>query len=116
MCSCQWKIGQCVIKRGLRPVVRGVTNRAGMRVHFCSVIRIRCVRVVLFMAGPTVCRSAGELPVDMALSTIDQDMRPGQGEVGQVVIKRCFCPIVCGVTVRARLRVLSCRMIWIRCL
>lgn len=65
------------------------------------VIRIRGFLIVVNVARRTLVRDAGVLSSNVTLQTRDRDVRAGQREAAQVVIKRCSFPSRCRVATRA---------------
>ena len=83
----QREVGEIVIEAGGLPTYRRVTLRAAMIVVARFVIRVRGGAISLFMTRPAFRRRPRILPVGVTLRTTGADVRAGQGEAAQIMVK-----------------------------
>ena len=64
-----------------------MTFEALVRELILSVIRVIGFAVIFIVARPTIRRRAGKLTADVTLGAAHADVRAGQREVGEIVVK-----------------------------
>lgn len=87
VCARQREAGGGVIESGIRPGHRGVAGFARLRHSSLHVIGVGRSLVVLQMAGDACGVGEAVVSVDVALRTLQRDVRAGQREAGLAVIE-----------------------------
>ena len=93
-----------VVESGIRPGRRGVAGFARLRHSGLHMVGIGCSLIVLQVAGDAGGVGQAVISINVALRTLQRDVRAGQRKAGLAVIEGRVCPGRSGVATLAGLR------------